>query len=147
MVDILILTLFRYFCGSARKFLSVNGVHLDFMSLTCNWNKSWSPAPEIHQCDWVACLEPPHPPAYANLRVTDWFGDPIDFGEKVKFVCERGMMFEDDPDIEFVEYQCKNGTLPGIERGYFKIPEADKWPRCTSGYSIKMLAMKNVLFY
>ena len=101
--------------------------------MTCNWNKTWSPGPEILECDWVACLEPPHPPDFANLRVTDWFGEPIKFGELVRFVCERGKMFEDDPAREFVEYQCQNGSVPGSQRGYFLVPQEDKWPRCVKG--------------
>ena len=101
--------------------------------MTCNWDKTWSPGTEILPCDWVACLEPPHPPEYANLLVTDWFGDPIQFGDKVTFVCERGMKFEDEPEKKYEEYQCQNGSLPGTERGYFKIPEDDKWPRCVKG--------------
>ena len=101
--------------------------------MTCNWDNTWSPGPDILDCDWVACLDPPQPPEYTNLRVTDWFGEPIQFGEKVRFVCERGKMFEDDPAKEYVEYQCQNGSLPGTERGYFKIPKEDEWPRCLTG--------------
>ena len=103
------------------------------MSLTCNWNKTWSPDPHILACDCVACLQPTQPPQYANLVVNEWFGDPIHFGDKVRFVCERGMKFEDDPDREYEEYQCQDGSLPGTERGYFTIPEEEKWPRCVKG--------------
>lgn len=40
------------------------------------------------------------------------------------------MYFEDDPDMEFVEYQCQDGTEEGTERGYFLIPDEKEWPRC-----------------
>ena len=123
----------RYYCGAAREFLDKTGEHKDSISMTCNWNKTWSPVDDLLPCDWVACLDPPVPPQYANLRVTNWFGDPIQFGEKVRFVCERGMKFDADPETEYVEYQCQNGSLPATERGYFKIPKEDEWPRCVKG--------------
>ena len=124
-----------YYCGSARKFVQPDREHLDSISMTCQWNKTWSPDHEILPCDWVACLEPPTPPEYSNLRFTDWSGDPIPFGESVRFVCERGMKFEDDPELQYVEYQCQNSSKHGAERGYFKIPDHDQWPRCVEGKS------------
>ena len=133
----------RYYCGSARKFLSPEGEHIPSMAMTCQWNKTWTPDSEILPCDWVACLEPPRPPEYANLRVTNWFGAPIQFGDSVRFVCKRGMMFEEDPEIPFVEYTCQNGSLPGTDRGYFQIPAEDDWPRCVEG---KYLVPTIVLF-
>ena len=33
----------RYVCGSARKFLLPDGSHQDFVTLTCQWDKTWSP--------------------------------------------------------------------------------------------------------
>ena len=109
----------------------------------CAWDKSWSPRNTIPGCDWVACLRPPLPPEYTHLRVTGWFGDPIQFGDRAKFVCERGMKFENEPDKVFEEYECMNGSLPGTERGYFKVPEENFWPRCLTGtvcslYSVKL---------
>ena len=32
----------RYVCGSARKFLLPDGSHQDFVTLTCQWDKTWS---------------------------------------------------------------------------------------------------------
>ena len=113
--------------------MTKRGDHIDSLSMTCNWDKSWSPGSEILDCDWVACLEPPQPPGYANMRVTNWFGDPIPFGENAMFVCERGMKFEDEPNKEYEEYQCQNGSLPGSLRGYFIVPKEDMWPRCITG--------------
>ena len=33
----------RYVCGSGRKFLLPDGSHQDFVTLTCQWDKTWSP--------------------------------------------------------------------------------------------------------
>ena len=30
---------------------------------------------ELLPCDWVACLQPPQPPAYTHLRRTGWSGN------------------------------------------------------------------------
>ena len=103
----------------------------------CNWaNKSWTPSVELGTCDWVACLKPTKPPASTHLRVNDWFGDTIPFGEQIKFVCERGYNFEDDPSQLDQAYTCQDGTTAGYEdlRGFFDVPaeEAD-WPRCLLG--------------
>ena len=95
--------------------------------MTCLWNKEWTPTHKLDKCEWVACLRPPTPPKDRNLRSTDWDGNPIEFGDTTKFVCERGMMFEDDPAQENVEYVCQ-------EDGFFNIPKRDEdWPRCLRG--------------
>ena len=88
-----------YTCGWAREFVE-GGVE---QSMTCQWNKTWTPTHELAECDWVACLKPPTPPRSTNLRVTDWDGLPIKFGDKVHFVCDRGTLFEEDPTQE----KCK----------------------------------------
>ena len=122
-----------YQCGSARKFLDSEGVHLDSQDLTCQWDKTWTPAPTLHPCDWVACLKPPTPPQSTHLRVSDWFGDPIPFGQPVRFVCDRGYFFEEDPSQVDVKFTCQDGKAEGFEekRGFFDVPELEAdWPRC-----------------
>ena len=105
--------------------------------MTCNWeSKSWTPTEELGTCDWVACLKPPKPPVSTHLRVTDWFGDIIPFGEQIKFVCERGYFFEDDPSQLEQPYTCQDGLTNGYEeiRGFFDVPELEEdWPRCLLG--------------
>ena len=87
----------------------------------------------MDQCDWVACLKPPTPPKFTNLRVTGWDGRVIKFGEKVHFVCERGLMFEEDASQEEVTFECQDGTVPGTRKGFFNIPDEDFWPKCLQG--------------
>ena len=122
-----------YTCGWARLFQTEGGP-VEEMSMTCQWDKTWSPGPDLDQCDWVACLKPPSPPAFTNLRVTDWDGLPIKFGDDVHFVCSRGTQFEEDPAQEEVTYSCQDGSAPGTSKGFFDVPEKeDDWPRCLQG--------------
>ena len=125
-----------YECGSARMFLdSETDDHIKSLSMSCQWNEEWTGSaaiPELLPCDWIACLQPPTPPSWTNLRHTGWFGDPIPFNGWVRFVCERGTFFEFDPELEYVDYQCQDGNEEGTERGYFKIPDEADWPICLS---------------
>ena len=123
-----------YECGSARKFKTSDG-HVQDYSMTCLWDKSWEPDYRLPgPCDWVACLKPPLPPASTNLRVTDWDGKPIAFGDIVRYVCQRGYSFEEDPAQLEQTYTCQDGTAPDTNRGFFDVPvEEDEWPRCVRG--------------
>ena len=90
------------------------------------------------ECKWVACLKPPTPPASTNLQVTDWFGDPIPFGEQIRFVCERGLYFEDDFHQTEVAYTCQDGSNKDFKdkRGFFDVPELEEeWPRLELSYN------------
>ena len=125
-----------YHCGTAREFKLPDGSFTPTESMTCQWDKTWTPTSEIDECDWVACLKPPIPPASTNLRVTDWFGDPIPFGEQVRFVCQRGYFFEEDPAQIDVTYTCQDGSNEEYKdmKGFFDIPEKEEdWPRCLLG--------------
>ena len=56
-----------------------------------------------------------------------WFGDTVQFGARVRYVCDRNTQFE-DPDMAAVEFRCEG---EGEARGYFNVPaEARSWPRC-----------------
>ena len=125
-----------YHCGSARQFLQPDGSHQETESMTCQWSKQWTPKSTLNPCDWVACLKPPAPPKSTFLRVSDWFGDPIPFGQQIRFVCERGYYFEDDPAQVDLLYTCQDGSAEEHKdkRGFFDVPqeEAD-WPRCVLG--------------
>ena len=125
---------FRYKCGSARKFQTSDG-HVDDYSMTCLWDKSWDPGERLPgPCDWVACLKPTPPPRSTNLRITDWDGKPVAFGDSVHYVCDRGFSFEEDPAQEQQIYTCQDGTAPDTERGFFDVPdEEEEWPRCVKG--------------
>ena len=86
-------------------------------------------------CDWVQCLKPPTPPVSAHLRVNNWDGKPIEFGDTVEFVCERGHKFEDDPSQGHVIYTCQANTENTLNRGFFDSPLSENdWPRCLEGY-------------
>ena len=76
-----------------------------------------------------------------NLRVSDWFGETIAFGDQIRFVCERGYFFEEDPSQIDVKYTCQDGKAKGMEgkRGFFDVPELETdWPRCLLGESYKV---------
>ena len=90
----------------------------------------------LGSCHWVACLRPPLPPPATHLRPSDWFGQPIPFGSQVRYVCDKGFLFEEDPSQKEVLYTCQDGSQPGLEslKGFFDVPEADEdWPRCVLG--------------
>ena len=71
-----------------------------------------------------------------SLRVTDWDGKPIAFGDIVRYVCQRGYSFEEDPAQLEQTYTCQDGTAPDTNRGFFDVPvEEDEWPRCLRGNS------------
>jgi hypothetical protein len=72
------------------------------------------------------------------LRHTGWTGEPIPFGASVAFTCERGTAFEEDYDQESVQYACQDGSEPGTERGYFKVPADGEWPLCVAGQSVTL---------
>ena len=65
------------------------GNHQASQTMSCGWDTSWTPTPSLDPCDWVACLKPPTPPLSTNLRVSDWFGAPIQFGDEIRFVCQN----------------------------------------------------------
>ena len=102
--------------------------------MTCQWDRNWTASNILDPCDWVQCLKPPEPPAWTNLKVTDWNEEPIDFNGYVSYVCLRGFKFEDDPEQENVRYQCQDGSKPGTTRGFFNVPKSeDQWPNCVEG--------------
>ena len=125
-----------YHCGTGREFKLPDESHTPTESMTCQWDKTWTPTSTINTCDWVACLKPPIPPASTNLRITDWFGDTIPFGQQIRFVCERGYFFEVDPTQIDVKYTCQDGSKDEYKdkRGFFDVPEKEEdWPRCLLG--------------
>ena len=76
-----------YECGLARRFLdSESDLLYDKRSMTCNWNKTWTPSPELDSCEWVACIHPPEAPPFANL-VVEWDGLPVNFTHNVSYSC------------------------------------------------------------
>lgn len=65
------------------------------------------------------------------MKVTDWDGQPIPFGEVVHLVCDRGLLFEEDSLQEEVTYTCQDGAVKGTKKGFFDVPETEEeWPRC-----------------
>lgn len=119
-----------YYCGDAREFFHSDGSQTVTQSMTCRWDKTWSPTTQLGTCDWVACLKPPTPPSSTNLRVTGWDGAPVPFGGEAQYVCERGYYFEDDYKRPSVSYTCQGESA--TNKGFFDVPEQEKdWPRCT----------------
>ena len=109
--------------------------------MTCLWDKSWDPDDKLPgPCDWVACLKPPLPPSFTNLRITDWNEKPIAFGNSAHYVCDRGFSFEEDPAQEEQTYTCQDGTAPDTTRGFFDVPtDEEDWPRCVRGKPLEFL--------
>ena len=125
-----------YHCGSGREFKISDSEHSPSQSITCQWDKTWTPSSTIAECDWVSCLKPPVPPPSRNLRVSDWNGETIPFGEQIRFVCKRGYKFEVDPEQADVKYTCQDGSNKDFKdkRGFFDVPELETdWPRCVLG--------------
>ena len=123
----------RYSCGSAREFLADEG-SVPTQAMTCQWNRTWTPTHILKECEWVACLKPPTPPAWSNLRINDWDGKPVAFGDLAHYVCDRGMMFEEDPEQLEVTYSCQDGSDKQFSRGFFNVPlDESEWPRCLRG--------------
>ena len=108
-------------------------IKFDKMTMTCDWNKHWTPIRDLLPCDWVACLKPPNPPSWSSLGITGWFGEHVLFGHTIKYVCDRNMFFEDDKTLEFVEYTSQDCSNPDTTRGFFDVPAEDDWPICTDG--------------
>ena len=122
-----------YSCGSAREFHYADGSHSPSQSMTCQWNRVWTPTATLGTCDWVACLSPPLPPSSTNLEITHWFGDPIPFGEDVMYVCKNGYHFEEDYHQVGVNYTCQDGLNVGLEhlKGFINTPgKEEDWPKC-----------------
>ena len=110
------------------------GDHHESQNMTCKWDRMWTETTKLMDCDWVQCLKPPTPPASVHLRVNYWDGKPIEFGDTVEFVCERGHQFEDDPGQESVTYTCQGNTESLLNRGFFDSPLTEtEWPRCIEG--------------
>ena len=123
----------RYTCGSAREFLSSSGSS-PTQRMTCRWDRTWTPTHVLHTCEWVSCLRPPPPPTWTNLRINDWDGKPIAFGEDAHYVCDRGMMFEEDPEQLEVTFTCQDGSDPTFTKGFFNIPtDEQEWLQCVQG--------------
>ena len=60
-----------------------------------------------------------------------WYGDPIPFGDRVRYVCDRNTNFEDE-EMTSVELRCQDN----VHRGYFSAPDqAAAWPRCVATVS------------
>ena len=138
------MTNLTYNCGSAREFFYEDGSQENTQSMSCQWDKTWTPTTELGECDWVACLKPPVPPVSTHLRITDWTGEPIPFGDMIRYVCDRGYQFEEDPSQIDVKYTCQDGTNPDHEdkRGFFDVPQTEEdWPRCLLGISISIKFM------
>ena len=126
-----------YNCGKARHFSLPNGSFVDQFNMTCQWNKTWSPSNSLPPCQWKECLQPTPPPSLSNLRLADWNGAPISFGESMTYVCDRGLMFDHDPYQKHVVYSCQDGYVTGTTRGFFNTPNNDAdWPFCIEGKTV-----------
>ena len=98
-----------YECGLARRFLDAETELLyDRKSITCNWNKTWTPSSELDSCVWVACINPPEPPSETNLEV-EWDGVPVNFTYNVSYSCSSDNLptyFEEDEEMPQYNLTC-----------------------------------------
>ena len=117
--------------------------------MSCLWDRSWEPTDSLPgPCDWVSCLQPPRPPESTHLRVTDWDGHPVQFGDLVRLVCQRGFYFEEDPAQVDVSYSCQDGTAKDTDRGFFDIPEEEEdWPRCIQSIHLSVMNYANLFLF
>ena len=98
-----------YECGLARRFNNLEtGLLYDERSITCNWNKTWTPYNELDSCEWVACINPPKPPSFTHLQA-DWDGVPVNFTSNIAYSCNSddvSRYFEWDRDMESYNVTC-----------------------------------------
>ena len=103
-----------YECGLARRFEDgETGRLYDERSIVCNWNKTWTPYNELDSCKWVACINPPDPPSFTNLKV-EWDGIPVNFTDNIPYTCnsdEVNHYFEWDRDMEHYNVTCLSIAL------------------------------------
>ena len=113
-----------YECGLARQFYSPEmDITYDQRNITCNWNKTWTPANAIDYCVWVACINPPRPPRESHL-ISLWDGDPVNFTASVGYECvsdDVPRYFENDKNQLTYNVSC-------LESGNWAVPMT--WPRC-----------------
>ena len=57
----------EYSCGLAKEFVMNGGGTKATIEMKCNWDSTWTPTASIGYCIWVACIEPPEPPANNHL--------------------------------------------------------------------------------
>ena len=60
-----------------------------------------------------------------HLKVSGWQGDPIQFGDRVSFVCDRNTYFEDE-EVTSVDFTCQDDA----RGGHFDAPDDTAWPQC-----------------
>ena len=98
-----------YECGLARRFKDVESdILYDERSIICNWNKTWTPSPDLDPCVWVACINPPSPPSLANIEV-EWDGAPVNFTHNVSYSCSSEgppSYFEIDKEMQVYNVSC-----------------------------------------
>ena len=98
-----------YQCGLARRFENPEtNLLYDERSIVCNWNKTWTLHNELDSCEWVACIDPPSPPAFTNLEV-EWDGAPVNFTSNIPYTCNSEVVaryFESDRDMEDYNVTC-----------------------------------------
>ena len=111
-----------YECGLARMFEDPETEQLyDMRWMGCNWNKTWTPYDSLDPCKWVACINPPEPPAEANL-VSNYDGVPVEFFNTSSYGCKSdNTYFEHDRAAEEWNMTCK-------EDGSWEEPV--EWPIC-----------------
>ena len=126
-----------YECGLARRFLDPEREQLyDNRSIICNWNKTWTPNPELDPCVWVACINPPAAPPFTNLEV-EWDGVPLNFTHNISYSCSSETFFEMDRDLQDYNITCLGTTFFASILLFFVLDDGswatpDVWPECVA---------------
>ena len=105
----------EYHCAPGRAFNDSGTTRLT-LTLTCDWDKAWKPYTELPLCDCKSpnclkrppikcffsgthCAAPPLPGPEHNL-VPGWDGLPIEFDSEMDYICDRGMKFKEDFNLD-----------------------------------------------
>ncbi|XP_059083342.1 sushi, von Willebrand factor type A, EGF and pentraxin domain-containing protein 1-like [Tigriopus californicus] len=115
----------EFFCGPSRKFRNSDGNLYNSWTITCQWNKSWTPGTTLDTCTWFQCLSPPVPPKDANLKLMNTSTVPTEFNDKVFYECNQGHWFEQDRSQTNFSLTCQTD-------GSFKVPLNNDWPKCVT---------------
>ncbi|XP_059082778.1 uncharacterized protein LOC131880226 [Tigriopus californicus] len=99
-------TNFTYECQKGRQ-KSSN------LTLSCEWDGNWKSDGDLaaFSCPVSHCLQPPPSPK-RQFRVLDWDGEPIPFGQVVKYRCPGAMKFKSNFSKPFFTLTCQpNGEF------------------------------------
>ncbi len=96
-----------YKCAPARAF-NVSGTIQQSVSMSCGWDKQWTPADTLPHCSWTHCEEPPEP-APVNFTQLErvWDGEMVELDVTINYTCIRRQKFLSDFGLDKQEATCR----------------------------------------